>query len=73
MNQLEHLKQDELEILTIFDDAPLDELVTITALHNETNIRMPRISAILLKLEKYHYIVKVTPTKYHKEIPFIAT
>lgn len=67
------LNDNEQEILQILDEAVTGELVTITNLHKETELRYSLISAILLKLERLEYIVKVTPTKYAKRIPFLET
>lgn len=68
-----NLMKDELEILTILDEAQTGELVTVTNLSKETELKPSRISAILLKLERNGYIEQVTPTRYRKNIPFIET
>ena len=70
MNQL---NSNELEVLTILDNTEQGELITVVNLSKETDIKPRIISAILLRLERAGYIMKVTPLKYRKEIPFIVT
>ena len=68
-----NLDPNELTILTILDETPNNHLVTITELTKKTKIRAAQVSRILLKLEREDYIEKVTPLRYRKNIPFIAT